>query len=296
LSVDPHSARTPRVLTGRWAAVLALAVCGAALVRGDGAVAPRPTPLSDALFALAREWTHDLGDDDWARAQLDRMAAEVRRAQQRDPALSRATALSRTVFGRFGFVREVDDTSLRFVLLPSVLRARRGSCVGLASVYLALAERLGWEMSGVMVPGHFFVRLDEPSGATNLELLHRGEAMPDAWYEERFPIAGGAAPAYARELATSEVLGVVEYDVGNERRREGRLEQAHRAFERARRHFPDFAEAHASLGAIAQLLGALDEARAGYEAARRVNPNLPGVDHNLELLDSELRRGAGDGT
>jgi tetratricopeptide (TPR) repeat protein len=88
-------------------------------------------------------------------------------------------------------------------------------------------------------------------------------------------------------LALAEVLGVIEYDVGNERRRKGRWADAQHAYERARKHFPDFAEAHASLGALAQLMGALDEAKGHYEAARRVNPNLPGLDRNLELLESE---------
>jgi len=270
---------------------LLLVLCISVLARGDGTGAARPTPLADALLALAREWTQDPQADAWSRLELDRIAAQVRHALARNPRRSRASALNETVFGTLGFVREVDDPSLRFALLPSVLESRRGSCVGLGSLYLALGERLGWRISGVMVPGHFFVRIDERGVSRNLELLRRGEAMPDAWYRMRFPIPGGAAPAYARPLAPIEVVGVVEYDVGDARRRQGRLIEARRAYDRARRHFPEFAEAHASLGAVAHLLGALDEARAGYEAARHANPHLPGIDHNLEVLESELGQG-----
>jgi regulator of sirC expression with transglutaminase-like and TPR domain len=269
--------------------VFSAAGTGAACSRGDGRT--QSAPLTDSLLSIAREWSDDAEDDAWSRAELDRIAAEVRRVVEQNPGVSTSSALNETLFGTLGFVREVDDTSLRFVLLPSVLESRRGSCVGLGSLYLALGERLGWKIGGVMVPGHFFVRIHERGASHNLELLRRGETMPDEWYRRRFPIAGGTAAEYARILTSSEVLGVVEYDVGNQRRRQGRLVEARRAYDRARRHFPDFAEAHASVGAIAHLLGALEEARAGYEAARQANPHLLGIEQNIELLESERKHG-----
>jgi tetratricopeptide (TPR) repeat protein len=259
---------------------------------GCGQASPsRPTPLTEALFEVAREWTDVAANESAARAELDRLAAAVRAKSKQQPTLPLRTALVTTLFGEQGFVREVDDTDLRFVLLPAVLQHRRGSCVGLGSLVLALGERLGLSVHGVMVPGHFFVRVEEQGARANLELLHRGEEMPDAWYAGRFPIPGGGAREYARELTRDEVRGVVEYDVGNDRRRRGDLHEAQRAYDLARRHFPDFAEAHASAGAIAQLLGSLDRAATDYEAAQRANPNLPGLDQNVQLLESE-RAGA----
>jgi Flp pilus assembly protein TadD len=53
------------------------------------------------------------------------------------------------------------------------------------------------------------------------------------------------------------------------------------------RAFPELSEAHASLGAVEQLLGNLDGAAVGYRKARAANPNLPGVEHNLALLADE---------
>jgi tetratricopeptide (TPR) repeat protein len=141
-----------------------------------------------------------------------------------------------------------------------------------------------------MMPGHFYARVSEPSGHRNVELLRQGEMMPDAWYVARFPIPGGAAPAYARPLTGPEVCGVVEYNVGNAHRRAQRLAEARAAFARAVAAFPDFAEAHASLGSMQQLLGQLDQAAASYRAAITKNPHLPGLDQNLALLAEE--RGA----
>ena len=116
--------------------------------------------------------------------------------------------------------------------------------------------------------------------------------MPDAWYRTRFPAEGGDAGEYMRPLTLPEIVGVVEYDVGGDRRRRGSLLEARSAFRRATHDFPAFAEAHASLGATLQLLGSLDEAETTYRAAKRANPALPDVDANLDLLIQERR---GDG-
>jgi len=230
------------------------------------------------------------GDDAqaaWSLNELARLADEAARELRAAPRSSAAAVLSGLIFGRWGFVREVADTSLAFVFLPSVLERRRGSCVGLGTLFLALAEAQGLSAAGVMMPGHFYVRVQERDRARNVELLRAGEAMPDTWYAERFPIPGGAAREYARPLGRTEVLGVVDYNVGNERRRQGRLRDARGAFARAARGFPELSEAHASLGAIEQLLGNLEAAAASYQRARDVNPHLPGIEQNLALLAAE---------
>jgi len=266
------------------------ASCACSLACGSSHDAAPRLPLTEALLAAAREaGESDPTRDARARHALDELARQLRGWVAEHSGTNARAALVQFVFGAKRFSREVDNTSLQFVLLPSVLEQRRGSCVGLGSLALALAERLGWQVRGVMVPGHFFLRFTERGQAHNLELLRRGEEMSDAWYALRFPIPGGQAREYTRPLTEAEVRGVVEYDIGNARQRQGRLDEARRAYERARQDFPDFAEAHASAGALAQLLGALDVARGDYAAAARANPNLPGVAHNLELLESEQR-------
>jgi regulator of sirC expression with transglutaminase-like and TPR domain len=238
-------------------------------------------------MATARHWSDRHVDETGARAQLIAITADVARAAQRKPQPLPSTALNETIFDKWRFVREVDDPDLRFALLPDVLQSRRGSCVGLGSLYLAVAEQLGWKLNAVMVPGHFFVRIIERGSAHNLELLRRGEVMLDAWYRERFPIAGGAAREYGRALSIAEVVGVVEYDAGNHWRRRGQLLEARYAYDRARKHFPDFAEAHASRGAVAHLLGELDDALSNYRTAQLANAHLQGVAQNIALLELE---------
>jgi tetratricopeptide (TPR) repeat protein len=250
------------------------------------------TPTARSLLALAGD-VHESSPEDvsWAAAELARIAGRVRQAageaRARDKDAPFIAALNEVIFGSLGFVREVDETSLRFVVLPSVLRNRRGSCVGLGTMYLALGEMLSLQIEGVLRPGHFFVRIREGAKARNVELLRQGEEMPESWYAARFPIPAGSGRAYGRGLSLGEVRGVVEFDVGNERRRQSRVAEARNAYEQSTRDFPDFGEAHASLGAMQQLLGALDEAEASYGAAQRANPGLSGLDRNIDLLKRE---------
>lgn len=256
------------------------------------ATSGRELSLARALAARARgAGGADEAQASWSVAEVGRLADEAARELSLAPRRPSAAVLSELFFGRWGFVREVTDTKLGFVFLPSVLERRRGSCVGLGTLFLALADALGKPASGVIMPGHFYVRMPEGGQARNVELLRAGEAMPDSWYGQRFPVPGGAAREYARPLSQAEVLGVVEYNVGNERRRQLRLAEARTAFARAVQAFPELSEAHASLAAVEQLLGNLDAAAASYQRARDANPNLPGIEQNLALLAAERAGG-----
>jgi regulator of sirC expression with transglutaminase-like and TPR domain len=260
------------------------------LLAGSGCrTAPRrPLVFARALVAIAGESAvFDEPRASSCLSELERLADEAEHELAAGGHRSLATVVSELMFGRWGFVREVSDTNLSFVLLPGVLEHRRGSCVGLGTLFLALVDALGGSGAGVMRPGHFYARIQEQAGPRNVELLRSGEAMPDAWYARRFPVPPSAAREYGRPLSRAEVSGVVHYNVGNERRRQRRLPEARAAFTRAIRRFPELSEAHASLGAVEQLLGDLDAAASSYARARQLNPELPGLEQNVALLNSE---------
>jgi regulator of sirC expression with transglutaminase-like and TPR domain len=244
--------------------------------------------LARASASIARA-AQGAADADEARLldALEELAERARRLSARGA--DAAGSLVHVLFEELRFSREVESTDLSFVFLPSVLQQRRGSCVGLGTLYLALAEALGFAARGVLMPGHFYVHQTGPGAPRNVELLRRGEAMSDDWYQARFPAPAGTAAYYARPLTTEQVLGVIEYNVGNERRRQQRHAEAEAAYARAVRRFPTFAEAHASLGAMQHLLGKLPSAGVSYDAARQLNSRLPGLDTNLAILAAELQ-------
>jgi tetratricopeptide (TPR) repeat protein len=190
------------------------------------------------------------------------------------------------VFGDLGFEREIANDDPRFFRLSSVIAARRGSCLGLSGLYLALGERLGIPLDGVLLPGHFFVRT-RGAHPRNVELLRRGEAMPDTWYRTKYGPWPEQNAAYFRPVSVSELGSLHWYNAGNHQRAVGDLAAAEQAYTRAVADFPDFAEAHAGLGTVRQLRGALSDAEVSYRLAARARGDLPGLGHNMALLKQQ---------
>jgi len=197
-----------------------------------------------------------------------------------------ARGFADALFGQLGFRREIESTFPRHHLLASVLTHRRGSCVGLVSVYLAVAERLGVPINAELVPGHLHLRLGGPD-PVYIETLRGGEVVADAFYRDKYIGTRQLGPAYRRPLTTQELLAVVRFNLGNHHREQGDPERAEAEYRAAAEAFPVFAEAHASLGLVLHARGDLAGARAAYAAAARVDAWLPGLAQSLEALDAE---------
>jgi hypothetical protein len=234
-------------MPSKVAAAAAAATFVAGLSSCRPAAPPPPGPMASALLATAAELGAAPEAVAQAWAEIDRIATRVERRRRSggdDARGGEVAALTAVVFDDLGFAREIDDDDLRFFVLPSVLAARRGSCLGLGAVVLMVAERIGLPLDGVRVPGHFFVRMRGPS-ARNVELLRRGEIMPDAWYRQKYGPWSEDGGRYFVPLSVEETSALFWFNAGNFARREGDLVRARRAYERALAEAPDFAEARA---------------------------------------------------
>lgn len=271
-----------------WQRRRLLQLLAAAPALGCRRAEPTATAFEQGLLAMAAEGGFGGADSQRdAVTEIERLARRVRDAAGGGPLDSEV--LRRTLFRDLGFVRVVEGLTARHMLLPPVLQDRRGSCVGLGCLFLALADRLGLTAAGVLVPGHFFVQVRDRSGVRNVELLRAGEAMPESWYRSKYAAPTPACAAYLRPLTPGEVLAVVRFNLGNHHREGGALDHARSAYRRAAQDFPGFPEAHASLGLTLHLQGHLTEARQAYQTARQLCPNLPGLDRNLAALDGDTR-------
>jgi len=151
-----------------------------ALLRGDD------RGLDVALGSTLLAWEDSEEVD--ARAVLDGFDELAYALKQRvraagpEPA-ARLDALNRFFFRELGFTAPAELSSggdrLANLLFPFVLSRRRGHCVGLSTVYLALGYRVGLPLFGVSVPGHFFVRWDGEGLRRNVETTARGLAHDD---------------------------------------------------------------------------------------------------------------------
>jgi regulator of sirC expression with transglutaminase-like and TPR domain len=241
----------------------------------------KPSGLWGELLAVAAE----AGEGETQRREAEEELGRIVRKLSAGITAGRVAALNAVMFDELGFIREVDRPDAGTMLLPPVLRNRRGTCVGLGTLYLAAAERLGWPAQAVMVPGHFFVAIQDGGRWRRVELLRRGEEMPGSWYTQKYGVPAGGHPAYLRALSTAEVRAVLRFNLGNEQREAGRLGAAEAAYRQAIGDFPGFPEAHANLGLTLHLGGRLPEARASYQQAQRLHPTLPGLASNLEAID-----------
>lgn len=69
-----------------------------------------------------------------------------------------------------------------FTFLPNILESRRGVCLGVSTLYLCLAQRLGLDLEIVTPPGHIFVRYQDQSETKNIETTCRGIHLPTEEY------------------------------------------------------------------------------------------------------------------
>jgi len=223
------------------------------------------------------------------RPQWEALRSRAKQRCGRAPQAARFGCLRSFLFGGWGLEREVDDPDLRHGLVSEVIRTRRGSCLGLSALVLALAESLALPAAGVLVPGHLFVRVGDHPGSVNAELLRQGEGLPDEWYVHKYQVPTGVR-AYLRPLSPGEVLAVLRFNLGNALRWRGEQRRALRVYGDVVREFPQLAEGWASAALSLHLLDRPVEAWGAYGRAWLENPALPGLAENLAALLGETGR------
>lgn len=70
----------------------------------------------------------------------------------------------------------------QYTFLTSVLDSRRGVCLGVSILYLALAQRINLPLEVITPPGHIFVRYAKDNCSFNIETTARGASFPDETY------------------------------------------------------------------------------------------------------------------
>lgn len=116
-------------------------------------------------------------------AGLDLMALQV---LSRTPIFSssqaKVEAINDLIFFELGFrfpphssySQEID----LFTFLPQVLESRRGVCLGVSTLYLCIAQRVGLDVEIITPPGHIYLK----AGARNIETTLRGVHIPSEDY------------------------------------------------------------------------------------------------------------------
>jgi regulator of sirC expression with transglutaminase-like and TPR domain len=156
-------------------------------------------------------------DETAARAEIGRLAEEVRKQLPNPPIPSGTVeAINQIVFGPTGIrpSQELHDPCNLF--LSSVLAEKRGYCVGVAGVYLVLAEELGLPIRAVATPSHVFLRYDDGEVSINIDPLSQGAAIPDQQYITQHRIAEKSIRkgVFLRALTNQQFLAQMHSNIG----------------------------------------------------------------------------------
>lgn len=120
-------------------------------------------------------------------ASLDLMAMQIlARLPPNATDIQKVDAISYFIFHEMQFrfpphslmAKDVDI----YTFLPSVIDNRKGVCLGVSILYLALAQRLELPLEIITPPGHIYVRYRKGDTLINIETTSRGVHMPSENY------------------------------------------------------------------------------------------------------------------
>lgn len=138
-------------------------------------------------------------------AQLDQMAAEViARLPTEAYPLKIIQTLNQYLFKELGFHGNSSQYyDPRNSYLNSVLDRRTGIPITLSLVYLEIAQRVGFPMVGVNMPGHFLIRPVVEEMQLFVDPFHQGEVLFVEDCEERLSQIFGRPVAFQPEFAAA---------------------------------------------------------------------------------------------
>ena len=241
-------------------------------------------PFLESILAVSYPQGRDRDgrpvDTDAVRKEIDGLAARLRPlvADRTNPGRV-VTALNRFLFEEQRFAYDPAPGNTDNYLPDRVLARKRGNCLGLSVLSLALAERLGLPLRGVYLPSHCFLRYEDGDARINLETAEKGAEWDDARYARVFGLTEDRP--YLRSLGNGEMIGVYLKSLGAARSRERREEEALALYRCAAHRAPGLPDVPYNAGVSYQKMGRLDEAIAQYRKALSLDPALAPARDNL---------------
>ena len=237
---------------------------------------PDEVDIGTAALIVAEEWS-ELVHGRKYQQKLDDMAYEVQSRIAKKGLKGKYQAvqvLNDYLFNDLGFgaVAEADNPDDLFI--HTVIDNKRGYCLSLSILYLAIGERLGLPLHGVVVPGHFFVRYEKDGKRFNIETTSGGGCADDEHYINEFNVPHKyKRTVYMQNLDKLQTLGCLFNNLGNVYIDAGNLKAAKEALELAVEINPTLAESHTNLGNVYLREERIDDAIYEYRKAIEINSN-----------------------
>ena len=239
--------------------------------------------LATAVLIISEQWSDNVQGRKYV-SQLDDMAVEIRNRldAKNIPYNHQAIpVINDYLFNELGFKSDPDSNNPDNLFLDTVLDNKRGYCLSLSVLYLAMGERLGLPLYGVVVPSHFFVRYDDGKVQFNIEATSKGGYADDKHYIDKFKIPSGNSGIYLQSLDKRQTLGCFFNNLGNSYSSAGNTKMSQVAFETAVEINPLLPESRTNLGNIYLKLNRAEDAISQYKAALEINADDSKTHSNL---------------
>jgi len=245
---------------------------------------PHEIDIGTAALIVAEEWS-ELVHGRKHQQQLDDMAIEIRdliEEKGHTGSYKSVFVINDYLYNELGFRTVKEATDPNDLFMHSVLNNRRGYCLSLSILYLALGERLGLPLYGVVVPGHFFVRYDDGRIRFNIETTSGGAYQKDEHYLKKFPFPNRNGEAlYMQNLNKLQTLGCLFNNFGTVYLGINDIDSAQEALEKSVDINPSLAESHMNLGNVYLHKDRIDDAIYEYRRSIEISPSNASSYHNL---------------
>ncbi len=119
-----------------------------------------------------------------------------------------------------------------YTYLPSVIDSRLGVCLGVSTLYLCLAQRIGLDLDIITPPGHIYICYDMDGKLINIETTARGINLPTDTYL-------GINTAKLKKRNMKEVVGMAFFNQAPIFSRKEDFQSAIELYQRALEYMPD---------------------------------------------------------
>lgn len=170
-------------------------------------------------------------------ALIDLMALQIlTRISLNDPPEKKIRAINHFIFEEMGYrfpphsvyAQDID----LYTYLPSVIDSRRGVCLGVSILYLALSQRLGLNLQALTPPGHIYVRYFSPEKTINIETTARGIHIDT---KEYLGIESEAIPI----RSIKDVIGLAYFNEASVHWQNKNFQKALKCYQKASLYLPD---------------------------------------------------------
>lgn len=234
--------------------------------------------IATAVLLASNNWNDDVNVRK-NRAIINQMAFAVLEIADRDKTrvhrhIKLIKAINTYMYGQQGYTAVKDADDVYDLLLNDVIARKQGYCLSLSIVYLALGERVGLPLYGIVVPGHFFVKYDNGEKQFNIEATSNGSNAPDSHYIEKFKVPLNVGNnIYLQKLTNKQTMGCFFNNLGNCYITDGDYDNARHYLEMSVELAPKLAEGRSNLGNVYIQIGQYRKAITQLKEAIKINPD-----------------------